>query len=79
MAERRNTGFLFEEIYLWHDAATSRFPVEPGQYFENPETKRRFRDLLAVSGLLEGLHPIKATPAAEDDLARFHTREYIRR
>ena len=77
MAERRKTGFLFEEMYLWHDAAMASFPVEPGQHFENPETKRRFRDLLAVSGLLEGLHPIKAIAATEDDLARFHTREYI--
>ena len=77
MAERRKTGFLFEEIYLWHDAAIGTFPVEPGHHFENPETKRRFRDLLAVSGLLDQLHPIKAIPASEDDLARFHTREYI--
>lgn len=79
MAEGRKTGFLFEEAYLWHDAATGTFPLEPGQHFENPETKRRFRNLLAVSGLLERLHLIKATPAAEDDLARFHTREYIAR
>ncbi|MDO8431756.1 MAG: class II histone deacetylase [Candidatus Binatus sp.] len=77
MAEKKKTGFLFEEIYLWHDAAISAFPVEPGQHFENPETKRRFRDLLAVSGLLERLQPIRAIPAAEDDLARFHTRDYI--
>ncbi len=77
MALKRKTGFLFEEIYLWHDASMGAFPLEPGHHFENPETKRRFRDLLAVSGLLEGLHPIKTIPATEDDLARFHTREYI--
>ncbi len=77
MAGKRKTGFLFEEIYLWHDASMTRVPIEPGHHFENPETKRRFRDLLAVSSLLEELHPIKAVPASEDDLARFHTREYI--
>jgi acetoin utilization deacetylase AcuC-like enzyme len=77
MAEKRKTGFVFEEIYLWHDAAAGAFPLELGQHFENPETKRRFRNLLAVSGLLERLQPIKAIPATEDDLARFHTREYI--
>jgi acetoin utilization deacetylase AcuC-like enzyme len=76
---RGKTGFVFEEIYLWHDAARGSFPLEPGHHFENPETKRRFRDLLAVSGLLERLHPIKATPATEDDLVRFHAREYIAR
>ena len=79
MAEKSKTGFLFEEIYLWHDSSSSAFPLQPGQYFEHPETKRRFRDLLAVSGLLDRLHPIRATPASEDDLARFHTREYIAR
>jgi acetoin utilization deacetylase AcuC-like enzyme len=77
MAPARKTGFLFEEIYLWHDAAAGAFPTQPGQHFENPETKRRFRDLLAVSGLLEQLPPIKAHPASEDDLARLHTRRYI--
>jgi acetoin utilization deacetylase AcuC-like enzyme len=77
VTERRKTGFLFEEIYLWHDAATGAFPVEPGHHFETPDTKRRFRDLIAVSGLLDELHSIKAIPASEDDLARFHTREYI--
>ncbi len=77
MDGKKKTGFLFEEIFLWHDTAVSTFPIEPGQYFENPETKRRFRDLLAVSGLLEQLQPIKALPATEDDVARFHTRDYI--
>lgn len=43
MAEKRKTGFLFEEIYVWHDAAMGAFPWEPGQHFENPESKRRFR------------------------------------
>jgi acetoin utilization deacetylase AcuC-like enzyme len=77
VTDRRKAGFLFEEIYLWHDAAMEGFPVEPGHHFENPDTKRRLRNLLAVSGLLDELHPIKATPATEDDVARFHTREYI--
>ena len=77
MTERSKTGFLFEEIYLWHDAAAAAFPLQPGHHFENPETKRRFRDLLAVSGLLERLYPIKAIAATEDDLARLHTRDYI--
>jgi acetoin utilization deacetylase AcuC-like enzyme len=77
VTDSRKTGFLFEEIYLWHDAAREGFPIEPGHHFENPDTKRRFRNLLAVSGLLEELHPIKAIEATEDDVARFHTREYI--
>ena len=77
MSERKS-GFVFEEMYLWHDASSAAFPLEPGYHFENPDTKRRFRNLLAVSGLLDRLHPIKATPATEDDLARLHSRAYIK-
>lgn len=85
MADNQKTGFVFEELYLWHDtgSAASVLPaglwVEPGQHAENPETKRRFRNLLEVSGLIDRLHRIRAIPATEDDLARFHSREYIAR
>jgi acetoin utilization deacetylase AcuC-like enzyme len=79
------TGWNFHELYLWHDtgAAAQFFPasltVEPGDHAENAETKRRFRNLMEVSGLTERLVSIKSTPVDEDDLALFHTRDYIRR
>jgi acetoin utilization deacetylase AcuC-like enzyme len=77
------TGFVFSELYLWHD--TGNWPLylppglalQPGEHAENPETKRRFRNLLDVSGLLEQLSPIKPRAATEDEIARFHTREHI--
>ncbi len=77
MTPKRKTGFVFEELYMWHDAGGGSFPLQPSQGFENPESKRRFRNLLAVTGILDHLHPIKPAPASEEDLARFHTREYI--
>ena len=79
------TGFVFHELYLWHNTWNWAmvFPpgltIQPGEHAENPETKRRFRSLLEVSGLLEQLTPIKPRYASEDELARFHTREYIAR
>jgi acetoin utilization deacetylase AcuC-like enzyme len=79
------TGFVFHELYLWHNTGTYAqvFPpgltIQPGEHAENPETKRRFRNLLEVSGLLDDLVPIKARPATEDEIARFHTRDYIAR
>lgn len=85
MATSTRTGFVFEEIYMWHHtgAAAGLIPpgltVEPGQHGENPETKRRFRNLLEVSGLLDQLVRIKAEPVDEAYLAQFHTREYIAR
>ncbi len=79
------TGFVFHELYMWHNTWNwaQIFPpgltIQPGEHAENPETKRRFRNLLEVSGLLDHLVPLKARPATEDEIARFHTRDYIDR
>ena len=79
------TGWNFHELYLWHDtgnAATLHPPgltIEPGEHAENASTKRRFRNLLEVSGLLDHLVTIPSMPITEDDLALFHTQDYIAR
>ena len=79
------TGWLSHELYLWHNTWNwaQIFPpgltVQPGTHAENPETKRRFRNLLEVSGIAEELQNIKPVAATVDDIARFHTREYIDR
>ena len=79
------TGFLFHEVYMWHytggyaGVMPDGVPVQPDMHAENPETKRRFRNLLEVSGLLDSLVPLKATPATEDQLRRFHTQAHIDR
>ncbi|MGO9453330.1 MAG: class II histone deacetylase [Candidatus Binataceae bacterium] len=74
---KRKTGFVFEELYMWHDSGGGSFPTQPSAGFENPETKRRFHNLLAAAGVLDHLRQIKPAPASEEDIARFHTREYI--
>jgi acetoin utilization deacetylase AcuC-like enzyme len=79
------TGFVFEELYLWHHTGASAgvmphgLAVEPGQHFESPESKRRIRNVLDVSGLLDRLVRLRAEPVDEDYLAQFHTREHIAR
>ncbi len=79
------TGWNFHELYLWHDTgnAASIHPpgltVEPGQHAENAATKRRFRNLVEVSGLLDHLVPLPSVPIGDDDLALFHTRDYVAR
>ncbi|QUJ69867.1 class II histone deacetylase (plasmid) [Photobacterium sp. GJ3] len=79
------TGFAFHEHCLWHDTgpcsvfdAPGGF-IQPGTAAENPETKRRFKNLLDVSGLSELLTPIKGALAEHDDLRRFHTPDYLQR
>lgn len=77
------TGWNFHELYLWHDTgnAATWFPpglsIEPGEHAENAATKRRFKNLMDVSGLTDRLARIDAVPVDEDDLALFHTRDYI--
>ena len=77
------TGFVWHELYMWHNTWNwaqifqPSLTVQPGEHAENPETKRRFRNLLDVSGMLDALTPVKARPATEDEIARFHTREHI--
>ncbi|MBM3519316.1 MAG: class II histone deacetylase [Alphaproteobacteria bacterium] len=79
------TGFVFHELYMWHNTwnwaqvFAPSLTIQPGEHAENPETKRRFRNLLEVSGLLDHLVPIKARPASEDELARAHSRGHIAR
>jgi acetoin utilization deacetylase AcuC-like enzyme len=77
------TGWVFRELYLWHDTQnwSMAFPagltLQPGEHAENPETKRRFRNLVEVSGLAERLTHLAPEPADEGTLALFHTREHI--
>ena len=77
------TGFVFHELYLWHNTGNaamfypSSLTVQPGEHAENPETKRRMKNLLEVSGLTDHLVSLKPRPATDDELARFHTRDHI--
>lgn len=79
------TGFVHHERYLWHDTRSAGLwlpagrMVQPDAHAESPETKRRFRNLLEVSGLLERLVTIAPRMATEEELLRFHTRDYIER
>jgi acetoin utilization deacetylase AcuC-like enzyme len=80
-----NTGFLFHELYMWHDPGSAalwypaRLTVQPGEHAENPETKRRFRNLLEVSGLLDRLTRVDPRRATEEEVLRVHTRAYLER
>ena len=77
------TGFVFHELYMWHNTwnwaqvFAPGLTIQPGEHAENPETKRRLRNLIEVSGLLDHLVPLKPRYATDDEIARFHTREHI--
>jgi acetoin utilization deacetylase AcuC-like enzyme len=77
------TGFVFHELYLWHNTWNWNqvFPpgltIQPGTHAENPETKRRLRNLMEVSGILDYLVPIKPRPATVEELLRVHTPGHV--
>ena len=81
----RRTGFLWDERYMWHDTGRRVGPAwpvgwtEPIAMTESPESKRRLRNLLDASGLLDRLIPLKPRAATEAELLRFHTPDYLAR
>ncbi len=77
------TGFLWHEYFAWHSFGTvsGSIPaggfVEPGAPFENEQTKRRLRNLLEVSGLLDDLSILPTRLATDEELLRVHTVDYL--
>ena len=79
----RKTGFVFNELYLWHDTGNyagtlpAGLQVQPGEHYEHAETKRRLKNLLEVSGLSEQLTPISPVTATVEQLCLVHTEKYV--
>lgn len=78
MTRSRRTGFLWHELYAWYEAsAPSSLYLEPTQSLESAESKRRFRNLLDVSGLLEKLETFGPVEADDEALLRVHAPAYL--
>lgn len=84
----RKTAFFFDELSLWHSAGLHALTLPVGGWVqppaaaghaESPETKRRLKSLLDVSGLSRQLQVQSATPATEEDLLRVHGAHYLQR
>jgi acetoin utilization deacetylase AcuC-like enzyme len=80
-----STGLVWDERCMWHDPGAGGGPlpaggwIQPDVHAENPEPKRRIRNLLEVSGLLDDLVPIRARAASAEEVCRFHAEEYVAR
>jgi len=84
----RKTAFFFDELSLWHSAGLHALTLPVGGWVqppaaaghaESPETKRRLKSLLDVSGLTRQLQVQSASAASEEDLLRVHTPGYLQR
>ena len=80
-----STGFVWHELYMWHDTGTSAWVTPPGLtvqplgHIENAEGKRRIRNLVEVSGLVDHLVQLQPRPATQAEILRLHTLEYVER
>jgi acetoin utilization deacetylase AcuC-like enzyme len=82
------TGFYHDELCLWHSTGEAVLflpvggwlqPLAGGGHPESPESKRRLKALLDVSGLTGHLAVSSAEPATVEDLLRVHTADYVER
>jgi len=79
------TGFYWDERCFWHGGGNyaGTLPVgglvQPldGGLPESPETKRRLKNLIEVTGLARDLDIRGADPADMDDLLRVHPQNYL--
>lgn len=82
------TGFFWDERCFWHSGGAYALtmpvggfvqPLAAGGLPEHPETKRRLKNLMDVSGLSSALHLSSAAPASREDLLRVHPADYLDR
>ena len=80
------TGFYHDERCFWHSGGNYALtlpvgdlvqPLAAGGLPESPETKRRLKNLMEVTGLLSELSVQSAPPATRDDLLRIHPASYL--
>jgi acetoin utilization deacetylase AcuC-like enzyme len=82
------TGFYWDERCFWHGGGNYAFtlpfgglvqPMAAGGLPESPETKRRLKNLIDVTGLSKDLVMRTGPEASWDDLARVHPQAFLRK
>ncbi len=80
------TAFYWNERCFWHSGGNYASvapvgglvqPLVAGGLPENPETKRRLKSLMDVTGLMASLDCPPAPPVSEEDLRRIHPADYL--
>ncbi|MEM7719294.1 MAG: class II histone deacetylase [Pseudomonadota bacterium] len=82
----KKTGFFFDERCFWHSGGNYAFtmpvgglvqPFAAGGLPEDPETKRRLKNLTDVTGLMAELESPSGAPATKEDLLRVHPASFL--
>ena len=83
-----STAFFSNERCFWHSTGLHAVTLPVGGWVqpptgaahaENPETKRRLKNLLEVSGLGASLHQRSAEAVSLSDMLRVHDESYLQR
>jgi len=86
LSRHRRCGFLADELCMWHGGGNYVLtapvgglvqPSAAGGLPESPETKRRLRNLVEVSGLGKELVLGGANPVSREELAAVHPVSYL--
>ena len=78
-------AFFWDERCFWHGGGNYALTLPVGGFVqplpaglpENPETKRRLKNLAEVSGLWREMRTLSAAPASHQELARVHPESYL--
>jgi len=83
-----STGFFWDERCFWHAGGNYAFtlplgglvqPLASGGLPENPETKRRMKNLMDVTGLSHDLAMRPCAAATVEDIRRVHPADFVAR
>ncbi|WP_010531864.1 class II histone deacetylase [Lentibacillus jeotgali] len=77
------TGFICDESYFWHQTGNGALNIQSGGWVqadthaENPESKRRVKNLLERSRFMDELQQISPREATRQEILINHSKEYI--
>ncbi|HEV3362759.1 MAG TPA: class II histone deacetylase [Acidimicrobiia bacterium] len=82
-----STGYVWHELYGWHDTGSSAGFVygnapaglQPFRHYESADSKKRLHELVAMCGLEDDLVRVVPEPASDDDLLLVHDRAHVER
>jgi acetoin utilization deacetylase AcuC-like enzyme len=82
-AGSRRVGFVWHELYGWHDTGTAAglptpgLSVQPYRNFESADSKVRFASLIQATGYERHLVRLTPSPIEVADLLRVHTERHV--
>jgi acetoin utilization deacetylase AcuC-like enzyme len=85
-ADTRTTAFYWDERCFWHSGGQYAFilpvgdlvqPMVAGGLPETPDSKRRLKNLIEVTGLYDELDVLHSSYATEEELRRVNTGAYL--